>query len=444
MMWTIGDTYVVLVGAMSAAACALLGNYLVLRKMSLMGDAISHAVLPGIVMAFLLTGSRGIGAIVVGAVIVGILTALFTQAITRFGKVEEGAAMGVVFTILFAIGLVLIRTQADHVDLDPQCVLFGNIENIHVIAASGDIPQPALNLAVVLLLDALFVSLLYKQLKISAFDPALATSIGINADLMHYALMVMVALTAVASFEAVGSILVIAMLIVPAVTAHLLTDRLPVMIALSVIFAAAAAVLARAYNVVAPELLGPGLQADTSAIMAVIVGGILSLTIIIAPERGLVSRSVHRIRLTIRIFQEDILGLLYRQSEPGTATSGNPRAEEVVRNAGGGLVVRWALARLKSRQYIKDVRSHTGRVELALTDKGLARAAGLVRSHRLWESYLAQHSDLPLDHLHMPAERVEHFITPEMVERIQEGLSDAEIDPHGREIPPRPGDPGPP
>ncbi|MCB9853320.1 MAG: metal ABC transporter permease [Phycisphaerales bacterium] len=440
MMWTIGDTYVALVGAMSAAACALLGNYLVLRKMSLMGDAISHAVLPGIVMAFLMTGSRGIGAIVVGAVIVGILTALFTQAITRFGKVEEGAAMGVVFTILFAIGLILIRQQADHVDLDPQCVLFGNIENIHVIAASGDIPQPAINLAVVLLLDALFVTLLYKQLKISALDPALATSIGINADVMHYALMVMVALTAVASFEAVGSILVIAMLIVPAVTAHLLTDRLPVMIALSVVLAGVAAFLARAYNVVAPELLGPGLQADTSAIMAVIAGGFLLLTIVFAPERGLISRGIHRIRLIVRILQEDILGRLYRQAEAGTAASAAPLAKGDLRIAGGSIFQRWALFRLRSRQFVRPVKSESGRSVVVLTDKGLARAARLVRSHRLWESYLAQHSDLPLDHLHMPAERVEHFISPEMGERIQEGLSEADLDPHGREIPPRPGD----
>lgn len=440
MTWSAGDTYVVLVAVMSGCACALLGNFLVLRKMSLMGDAISHAVLPGLVMAFLLTGSRGVGAMLVGAVIVGILTALFTQAITRFGKVEEGAAMGVVFTILFAIGLIMIRQQADHVDLDPQCVLFGNIESVYADAIFGDIPHAAINLAVVLVLDVLFVGLLYKQLKITAFDPALATSIGIRADVMHYALMVMVALTAVASFEAVGSILVIAMLIVPAVAAHLLTDRLPVMILLSLLFASISAVLARLYNIVAPHALGGGLQADTSAVMAVCVGLILLAAVICAPERGLISRSLHRVRLAIRILQEDILGLLYRYSESRPRDLGGPALADIVHTAGGGLQARWAIHRLRARRLVDVSATSSNRRELTLTDKGLARAARLVRSHRLWESYLAHHSDLPLDHLHMPAERVEHYISPEMVEQIREDLDETQLDPHGRQIPPSFGD----
>lgn len=436
MTWSVGDTYVVLIGAMSAGACALLGNYLVLRKMSLMGDAISHAVLPGIVAAFLITSSRGVGAMLVGAAIVGILTALLTQTIHRIGKVEEGAAMGVVFTILFAIGLILIRQQADHVDLDPQCVLFGNIESVYADAAFGDVPQPAINLAVVLLLDSLFVGLLYKQLKITAFDPALATSIGIRSDVMHYALMVMVALTAVASFEAVGSILVIAMLIVPAVAAHLLTDRLPVMLVLSVLFAAAAALVARLYNVAAPVVLGPGFQADTSAMMAVVVGIILVAAIVFAPERGLISRLVQKARLGVRIRQEDILGLLYRHFETRRANAGAMRMEDVLRAAGGGWLSRRALRRLQSRQMIDARQGGTAPAQVVLTDRGLAHAARLVRSHRLWESYLAHHSDLPLDHLHMPAERVEHYISPEMDQALRDDLPTSERDPHGKEIPP--------
>ncbi len=436
MTWTLGDTYVVIIGAMSASACALLGNYLVLRKMSLMGDAISHAVLPGLVAAFLITNSRGVGAMFVGAVIVGLITAVFTQAISKFGRVEEGAAMGVVFTILFAGGLIMIRQQADHVDLDPQCVLFGNIETFYSDALIGTIPQAGVNLAVVLLLDALFVMLLYKQLKITTFDPGLATSVGIRADIMHYALMIMVALTAVASFEAVGSILVIAMLIVPAVAAHLLTDRLPVMILLSVTIACIAALAARVYNVYAPGVFGSGIQADTSAVMAVATGILLVGAIILAPERGLLSQALQRIRLALRIVQEDILGLLYRQSESRRTGSPTSEAEALLGNAVRGLVARWAVYRLRARRLVKVDHTGSGQVALALTDKGEARAARLVRSHRLWESYLAQHSDLPLDHLHMPAERVEHYISPEMVDRIREDLPEVDLDPHGREIPP--------
>ena len=119
--WSI-DGWILAVGLLSTCSCALLGNYLVLRKLSLMGDAISHAVLPGLAIAFILSGSRATWPMFLGAVVVGLLTALLTQAITRYGKVEQGAAMGVVFSIFFAIGLVLIRQAADHVDLDPDCV----------------------------------------------------------------------------------------------------------------------------------------------------------------------------------------------------------------------------------------------------------------------------------------------------------------------------------
>ena len=233
-------------GVLSACSCTLLGNYLVLRRMSLMGDAISHAVLPGLAIAFLISHSREPLPMFVGAVVVGALTALLTQAISRYGNVEEGAAMGVVFSILFAIGLILIRQAADHVDLDPSCVLMGNIESIGLDAMVERVPSAAVNLMIVMALNLLFVGLFYKELKICAFDPTLATTLGINSNVMHFALMIMVAITTVANFEIVGSILVIAMLIVPAATAYLLTDRLGVMILLGSLIAIAAAVLGHA------------------------------------------------------------------------------------------------------------------------------------------------------------------------------------------------------
>jgi len=154
-----------------------------IEGMSLMGDAISHAVLPGLVIAFLITHSRGIGAMLIGAVVVGILTALLTQMVARYGKVEEGAAMGVVFTILFAIGLVLIRRATDHVDLDPSCVLYGNIAHIYADAFHGT-PVALKNLAIVFALNLVFVVAFYKELKVSAFDPGLSSTLGINANLM--------------------------------------------------------------------------------------------------------------------------------------------------------------------------------------------------------------------------------------------------------------------
>jgi len=274
MSWDSYDTWVVLVGAVCAAACALPGCLLVLRKISMMGDAISHAVLPGLAAAYFLTGSRTSAAMFVGAVIAGILTALFTQWISEWGNVDRGAAMGIVFTVLFAAGLLMIVRAADHVELDASCVLYGNIEwtPLDTVAVAGhELPRALLVLGGVLIVNLLVLLLFYKEFRIAAFDPALATSIGISSEFMHYLLMVQVAVTTVAAFEAVGSILVIAMLIVPASTAWLLTHRFGILFLLSVVFGVLSAGLGHLAAIVVPGWFGFD-GASTSGMMAAVSG----------------------------------------------------------------------------------------------------------------------------------------------------------------------------
>jgi len=287
MNWTATDTWIVVIGGLCAAACALPGCFLVLRRMSMMGDAISHAVLPGLAVAFLITSSRASFAMFLGAAVVGILTAVFTQWVTNFGKVDRGAAMGIVFTTLFAIGLVLIVQAADHVDLDPGCVLYGALEG--AAPWPGEFPRVPAILGTVLLLNIGVILLLYKELKLSSFDPDLATSLGYNANLMHYVLMTMVAITTVAAFESVGSIIVIAMLIVPASTAYLLTHRLHLMLILSVAFAFGAAFLGHLFAATIPVALG--MEATTTSGMMAGAAGLLFLaTWLFSPTEGLVTR----------------------------------------------------------------------------------------------------------------------------------------------------------
>lgn len=430
--WSI-DGWMVLVAILSACSCALVGNYLVLRRMSLMGDAISHAVLPGLAIAFLLTDSRAALPMFTGAVIVGVLTALLTQVITRYGKVEHGAAMGVVFSILFAVGLVLIRQAADHVDLDPGCVLYGNLANIPLDAFGGEIPPAVVNLGVVLLADLLFVLLLFKELRIASFDPTLATTLGINAQVMHYGLMVMVAVTTVANFESVGSILVIAMLIVPGATAHLLTDRLGTMIGLSLVVAIVSAVGGHMVGTFGPRWLGYDVDANSAAMMTVVAGFLLGCAVLFSPSHGVLAKWIHQRRLGWRIVQQDILGLLYRWDE---MRSGEPMLRgSVLEAVGGDSMTRRVLRRLeRSGRLLRGVRQGDAR-GLSLTDDGRRMAREVVGSHRLWEAYLAKHFALPDDHLHMPAERMEHFITPAMRAELRDDLADPTHDPHGREIP---------
>ena len=166
MIWTSLDTWIVITGALCAMACALPGCFLVLRKMSMMGDAISHAVLPGLAMAFLMTGSRASFPMFLGAAIVGVLTAVFTQWISRLGNVDRGAAMGIVFTTLFAFGLVLIRQAADHVDIDPGCVLYGAIEltpEDNLTLFGYLVPRAVVTLGATFLLNLFIIILLFKD-----------------------------------------------------------------------------------------------------------------------------------------------------------------------------------------------------------------------------------------------------------------------------------------
>ncbi|MCB1229443.1 MAG: metal ABC transporter permease [Verrucomicrobiae bacterium] len=291
-MWTSFDTWIVVTAALCAVACALPGCFLVLRKMSMMGDAISHAVLPGLAVAFLITGTRASSAMFLGAAIVGILTAIFTQWVSKVGNVDRGAAMGIVFTTLFAVGLLLIVRAADNVDLDPGCVLYGAIEltPLDVVKVGGfDIPRAAAVLGTVLLINFGIIAALFKEMRLSAFDPALADTLGFSSRFLHYLLMTMVAVTTVASFEAVGSIIVIAMLIVPAATALLLTRRLIPMIAIAVGVAVIAAVLGHASALTVPKWFGFD-TTTSSGMMAAMTGLLFGLAWLFSPSEGLVIR----------------------------------------------------------------------------------------------------------------------------------------------------------
>ncbi|MEX2381281.1 MAG: metal ABC transporter permease [Opitutales bacterium] len=306
MSWTSFDTWIAFTGMLCAISCAIPGCFLVLRRMSMMGDAISHAVLPGLAIAFLSTGMRDSFPMFIGAAVVGVLTALFTQWISTFGKVDRGAAMGIVFTTLFAIGLILIVRAANHVDLDPGCVLYGAIEltpldmvELAPFNLPGDavmnLPRAAVMNGTVLLINLCIVVLLFKELRLSSFDPALAETLGFFPGFMHYLLMTMVAVTTVAAFESVGSIIVIAMLIVPAATAMLLTRRLIPMIFIACGVGAASSWIGHYMAIRIPPLFGIS-DTTSSGMMAFATGMLFTMVWIFNPKEGLLALLLHRIR----------------------------------------------------------------------------------------------------------------------------------------------------
>ncbi|MSR43677.1 MAG: metal ABC transporter permease [Pedosphaera sp.] len=242
--------WIALMGFFVTAACGLVGNFLVLRRMALVGDAISHSVLPGMAVAFILSQSRGTLPMFLGALVAGIVATVLIELIHKKSRVKQDAAIGIAFTSLFALGVILINLYAGKggVDLDQECVLYGEIafvplEPMVVFAGQTLGPIPVVRMALVALVTALLIVLFYKELLVSSFDPALAVSLGISATVVHYALMGWLSVVVVSAFESVGAILVIAMLILPAATATFLSRRLPVMLGLTILHAALSAVL---------------------------------------------------------------------------------------------------------------------------------------------------------------------------------------------------------
>ena len=424
------DMFPLAAALLSALTCGLLGNFLVLRRISLMGDAISHSVLPGLVLAFLIASTRSPMVMLLGAAVAGVATVVLVEVIKKLGRVEPGAAMGVVFSVMFALGVLLIEQAAvRQVDLDADCVLHGQLETLAWFDAPASvsqllaietlvaIPRQVWLLIVMTVLTLGFITLLFKELRIAAFDPALATTQGFSAQGLHYVLMVFVAAATVAAFEAVGSILVIAMLVCPAATARLLTDRLGSQLAWS---GAIAIVTAGGGYLIA----GPGLAAlghapvNAAGMMAVAAGAALALVIAVSPRYGLIVRALRRRGLAAQVAMDDLLGALYRASE-----------------AGGKHVLRTRIgAELRGRRWqraaIRAVRRGLIKAEgdaLALTPAGRRAAAQVIRRHRLWESYLVGEAGLAPDHVHDRAEQLEHLTVGPR--------SGPTADPHGKRIP---------
>lgn len=288
----------ILIGALAAVACALPGNFLILRRQALVGDAISHVVLPGIVVAFLLTGSVSAWPMLLGAGGAALVAVVLIEAVQRLGRVEPGAAMGVVFTTLFAAGVLLLeRSDTSAVHLDVEHALMGSLESLVWFRATGwgslldpaawdslppELPRMALVCAVLAVLTALF----WRWLRIATFDEGFARAMGIPVRAVSLGLVGAAAVAAVAAFDAVGSILVIAMFICPPAAARLMTDRLGMQVAWSVGFALLSAVLGFVLAGYGPLWLG-GRDAVSAAGMIAVTGGvILGLACRFGPARA--------------------------------------------------------------------------------------------------------------------------------------------------------------
>lgn len=268
--------WIILTGSLVAVAGSLLGCFLLLRRMSLLSDAISHAVLPGIVIAYLLSGTRDPFTMLIGASALGLATTLAIEWLHRRGGLAADAATGLSYTLLFAIGIILLSALAGQVDLDQDCVLYGEIAYVPLdtwVTATGlDLgPRAVWIIGGVLLLILTFVTLGFKELQLTTFDPLYATTLGLSTAVWHYALMALVSATTVAAFESVGAIVVVALMVAPPATAFVLTRRLWPML----VVAAGAGILSAAGG----YALAAALDASVAGAMATVSGVLFILAL---------------------------------------------------------------------------------------------------------------------------------------------------------------------
>ncbi|MEL7106714.1 MAG: metal ABC transporter permease [Pseudomonadota bacterium] len=276
------------IGVLVALTCALPGNFLLLRRQALIGDAISHVILPGIVAGFLITGLVATGPMLLGAGAAALLAVLLIEVIRRFGRIEAGAAMGVVFTTLFAAGVLLIEvSDTSNVHLDVEHALYGNLESLIWLEATGwaslidrqalaGLPPELFRVAAVFVLVVLAVALFWRPLAIATFDEGYAAAIGLPVTALSLGLVIVSAVAAVAAFDAVGSIIVIAMFICPPAAARLVTDRLGAQVLWSMIFAAASAVVGFVLAGYGPLWLGMDNAVSAAGMIATVSGVILA------------------------------------------------------------------------------------------------------------------------------------------------------------------------
>lgn len=389
--------------------CAVVGSYLLVKRWALLGDAISHAVLPGVVLGYAFLG----GQFFIGALATGLLTAIGIGYVERNSRIKEDAAMGLMFIGAFALGLALISVIRVQVDLFQ--VLFGNVLGV----TRGDMMLMIVTGVVVLTA----VTLLHKELKIWSFDPVIAQAMGIPVRGLHYMMMILLSLTIVASLQAVGIVLVVAMLIAPAATAYLLTHRLSRMITI--------AVFVGVFSGISGLYLSYYLNIASGATMVLVSLFLFSLAFLFSPDQGVVVRWLRKINNRKREEFEDAVKAAWTLNQVGKPVTTQSLAKQM------GVSTRRATNVLG--QLDKADMVHISEGIASLTGSGDRRALELIRSHRLWERYLVDTGVLDWDEVHEEANRLEH-IPPELIEGLAERLGFPETDPHGAPIPARSGE----
>jgi ABC-type Mn2+/Zn2+ transport system permease subunit/Mn-dependent DtxR family transcriptional regulator len=392
-------------------SCGLIGVYIMLRRMSLIGDALAHSVLPGVVIGFMIVGEKSEIALFIGALAAGIVSALLISFVQRNSKIKEDTSIGIIFTGAFALGILLV-SQLKQVHLDLSSYLFGDVLGV----STGDIILSGIITVIILLSVILF----YKQLLVTSFDPTMAKIIGISSAVVHYFLMTLLSMSIVTGLQSVGVILIIAMLITPPATAFLLTDKLKWLLFYSALIGIVSSI--------AGLYLSYYFNYTSGASIVLVAVAIFALAFFFSPKEGLVLKYIKRMKAQRMNTLEDVVKFIHKYGERYR----DKEFESVLSKEIGvsGSKLGSLMNALGNKGFVTKTNGH-----FYLTTEGHKLALRLIRSHRLWETYVTKENIVDATHIHTDAEKFEHILPEDLVEELDRELGHPETDPHGSPIP---------
>ena len=413
--------YALLGSMLLGVLCGLLGGFLVVRKMSLVGDALSHAVLPGVALGFLWNMSKDPVAIFIGATIAGLIGTTVVGLIKQTTRLKEDTALGLVLAGFFSVGICLVTMiqrlpSGNKSGIDK--FLFGQAAAIRM--------EDVQLMAIVAVISIVIISLFYKEFLVTSFDPGFALGSGLPVQLFHHTLMLLLAFAVVISLQAVGVVLVSAMLITPAAAAYLLTDRMHRLLLLAALFGMLSGALG-AFS----SFLGPNLP--TGPFMVLGASTVFLVACLFGPRHGVIVRWWQRRNQAFRIQRENTLKAIYHVLEGRQFKGEGVSLRELAERRHETLEDVQGQARALRRHDLATL--HEDDNVIFLTPGGWQQACTMVRNHRLWELYLTSAAQIAPDHVHEDAEKIEHMLGDEVVRELERKLEYATIDPHGKRIP---------
>ena len=399
------NTNVVLAGSvLLGVACGLVGTFTILRGRSLMADALAHAALPGVCIAFLITGSRELGPLLAGALAFGVAGVLAVMGIRRVSRVKEDAAIALVLSTTFGLGVALL-SKVQRMPTGAHAGLEGFIFGKAASMVVRDVQLIAIVAAIVVVLCTVF----YRQFKVLCFDREFAQSAGLRVHLLDFMLMALVCVATVVALPAVGLVLVVALLTIPGAAARCWSDRLGVMAGLSAVFGAAAGAIGTGISATQPRL-------SAGPVITLVAATLFLVSLFGAPRRGVLARWLRERGLRRKIAIQNVLRAVYEVTESQAGTSA-AIAEIALKRAWSRAELDALLVRARREGFI----TRDGD-RVALTTEGREHAQGIVRTHRLWELYLVTYASIATDHVDRDADTIEHVLPAHIIAELEARL----------------------